>query len=286
LFSAKDKQTANAIFGQGAKDEKQLGKGVYKQYGIGKDGFDVCSIQFALHYMFESQETLQHFLRNVSEVTKVGGYFIGTSYDGKIMFNMLKDKKENESTAIIEGGKKIWEVTKRYDRTDYDDNSSCVGFGIDVFCESINKSFKEYLVNYDYLTRILENYGFVLLTKEEATQKHLPNSTGLFSDLFTIMNNEIKANSRVANDYKKAPEMNANERTISFLNRFFVYKKVRNVDADKVSLDLLHKTIDAEKDEEDLTARAQEAAATVITKEKVKVKVKPVKLKGKLKLTL
>jgi hypothetical protein len=281
LFSAKDKQTANAIFGQGAKDEKQLGKGVYKQYGIGKDGFDVCSIQFALHYMFESQETLQHFLRNVSEVTKVGGYFIGTSYDGKTIFNMLKDKKENESTAIIEDGKKIWEITKRYDRTDYDDNSSCVGFGIDVFCESINKSFKEYLVNYNYLTRILENYGFVLLTKEEAMQKHLPNGTGLFNELFTIMNNEIKANPRVANDYKKAPDMNANERTISFFNRFFVYKKMRNVDADKVALDLLHKTVDDEKDEEDLSARAQEAAATVVTK-----KVKPVKLKGKLKLTL
>ena len=98
------------------------------------------------------------------------------------------------------------------------------------------------------------------------------------------MNNEIKANPRVANDYKKAPEMNANERTISFFNRFFVYKKMRNVDADKVALDLLHKTVDDEKDEEDLSARAQEAAATVVTKQKVKVK--PVKLKGKLKLTL
>lgn len=286
MFSAKDKQTTNAIFGQGAKDEKQLGKGVYKAYGIGDKGFDVCSIQFAIHYMFESQETLQHFLRNVSEVTKVGGYFIGTSYDGKLIFNMLKDKKENENTAIFDNGKKIWEITKKYDRTDYDDNSSCVGFAIDVFCESINKSFKEYLVNYEYLTRILENYGFVLLTKEETTQKNLPNSTGLFNELFTIMNNDIKANRRLANDYKEAPMMSANERTISFLNRYFIYKKVRNVDADKVSLDLMHKTVDDEKDEDDLSKRAQEASATVVTMAKAKEKVKPVKLKGKLKLVV
>ena len=142
------------------------------------------------------------------------------------------------------------------------------------------------MVNYEYLTRILENYGFVLLTKEETTQKNLPNSTGLFNELFTIMNNDIKANRRLANDYKEAPMMSANERTISFLNRYFIYKKVRNVDADKVSLDLMHKTVDDEKDEDDLSKRAQEASATVVTMAKAKAKVKPVKLKGKLKLVV
>jgi hypothetical protein len=286
IYSEKDKQITNAVFGQGPKDLKQLGKGVYKEYGIGSNGFDVCSIQFAIHYMFESQETLQNFLRNVSEVTKVGGYFIGTSYDGKLIFNMLKNIKENENITIIEDDKKIWEVTKRYDRIDFDDNSSCVGFAIDVFQESINKTFKEYLVNYDYLTRLLENYGFVLLKKEEAVEKNIPNSTGLFSELFTIMNNEIKSNKRLANEYGEASTMSANERTISFLNRYFIYKKVRNVDADKVSLSLMHKTIDEEKDIEEQTARAQEIVSTVIREETVtkKSKIKPHKLKGKIKL--
>ena len=197
---------------------------------------------------------------------------------------MLKNIKENESITILEGDKKIWEVTKRYDRTDFDDNSSCVGFGIDVFQESINKTFKEYLVNYDYLTRLLENYGFVLLKKEEAVEKNIPNSTGLFSELFTIMNNEIKANKRMANEYGDAPNMTSNERTISFLNRYFVYKKVRNVDADKVSLSLMNKTIDEEKDIEEQTARAQEIVATLVREEPVVKKTKPQKLKGKIKL--
>ena len=284
IYSEKDKQITNAVFGQGPKDMKLLGKGVYKEYGIGTNGFDICSIQFAIHYMFESQETLQNFLRNVSEVTKVGGYFIGTSYDGKLVFNMLKNIKENESITILEGDKKIWEVTKRYDRTDFDDNSSCVGFGIDVFQESINKTFKEYLVNYDYLTRLLENYGFVLLKKEEAVEKNIPNSTGLFSELFTIMNNEIKANKRMANEYGDAPNMTSNERTISFLNRYFVYKKVRNVDAEKVSLSLMNKTIDEEKDMEEQTARAQKIVETVVREQPVVKKTKPQKLKGKIKL--
>lgn len=284
IYSEKDKQITNAVFGQGPKDLKLLGKGVYKEYGIGTNGFDICSIQFAIHYMFESQETLQNFLRNVSDVTKVGGYFIGTSYDGKVVFNMLKNIKENESITILEGNKKIWEITKRYDRTDFDDNSSCVGFGIDVFQESINKTFKEYLVNYDYLTRLLENYGFILLKKDEAVEKNIPNSTGLFSELFTIMNNEIKANKRLANEYGDAQNMTANERTISFLNRYFIYKKVRNVDAEKVSLSLMHRTIDEEKDIEEQSARAQEIVESVVREQPVVNKTKPKKLKGKIKL--
>ena len=285
IYSDKDKQITRAVFGEGAKDLKQLGKGVYKEYGIASTGFDICSIQFAIHYMFESQETLQNFLRNVSEVTKVGGFFIGTSYDGKLVFNMLKNTKENDSITIFEGDKKIWEVTKKFDRTDFDDNGSCVGFAIDVFQESINKTFKEYLVNYDYLTRVLENYGFVLLKKEEAMEKNLPNSTGLFSELFTIMNNEIKANKRLTNEYGDASNMTANERTISFLNRFFVYKKIRHVDADKVALDMMHKTIDVEiyEDSQSKHAQAIASAAPLATPAK-KNKSKAVKLSGKLKL--
>ena len=33
-------------------------KGVYKQYGIGKSGFDVTSCQFAFHYFFKNKDTI------------------------------------------------------------------------------------------------------------------------------------------------------------------------------------------------------------------------------------
>jgi hypothetical protein len=252
--------------------------------------------------MFENQETLQNFLRNVSEVTKVGGYFIGTSYDGKLMFNLLKGVKEGESVAGTSGAgtsgadtsgagtsgadtstDKLWEVTKRYNRQDFEDNASCLGYAIDVYQESINKVFREYLVNYDYLTQLLENYGFVLLPKNELREKPINNSTGLFTDLFTQMTNDIKRNPRLARDFKDAPNMTPAERQISFLNRYFIYKKVRNVDTENVFLGLTKKTVSEEKAEEEATKRAQEevlqAVAVPPTKE-------PVKVKGKMKKTL
>ncbi len=229
--SEKDKQITKAVFGQGAKNENDLGKGVFKEYGVGTEGFDICSIQFAVHYMFKNQESLHSFLRNVSETTKLGGYFIGTSYDGKLMFEKLKNIPENDSVTIMEEKKKIWEVQKKYGQADFLDDATCTGYAIDVYQDSINKYFVEYLVNYTYLTRVLENYGFVLLKKEEYAVLNLPGSTGLFKDLYDLMVDEIKRDGRKEKDYGDARKMSAGERTISFLNRYFIYKKVRNVDA-------------------------------------------------------
>ena len=236
--------------------------------------------------MFENIDTLNNFLINISQCTKLNGYFIGTCFNGKKIFKLLNSLKEKEIYTYFneEQNYKLLEITKQYSNNVFNDDISSLGYAIDIYQSSINKNFREYLVNFDYLTLRLENYGFVLLKKEEAVEKNIPNSTGLFSELFTIMNNEIKANKRMANEYGDAPNMTSNERTISFLNRYFVYKKVRNVDAEKVSLSLMNKTIDEEKDMEEQTARAQEIVATVVREQPVVKKTKPQKLKGKIKL--
>jgi SAM-dependent methyltransferase len=285
----KDKQITKAVFGQGPKDAKVLGQGVYKQYGVAAEGFDVCSVQFAVHYMFETQETLHNFLQNVSEVTKEGGYFIGTSYDGEKLFKMLKNLPENESKVIMVTDektgqkKKIWELIKRYDRAEFNDDETCLGYAVDVFQESINKVFREYLVNYTYLTRVLENYGFVLASPEELHTA----PTGFFNDLFNRMNEEIRQNPRAQATYKRAPDMTDGERTISFLNRYFIYKKVRKVsDADKIALNLQHKTADEVRDEAQgsLTAKQtvvqalagpQALAASTAVRPKIKINKTP-----------
>ena len=279
ILSEKGKHITNAVFGGGVKNIDELGKGVYNAYGIGEEGFNVCSIQFAIHYMFETPQTLYNFLRNVSETTKVGGYFIGTSYDGNAIFDMLVKKKQGESVVVMEQEEKLWEVTKQYDRTEFPNNESCLGYAIDVYQESINKTFREYLVNYDYLTRILENYGFTLLTKEQVKDLDLPDSTGLFNDLYGLMQNEMKRSKRAQNEYGNAKSMSPEEKKISFLNRYFIYKKQRNVDADKITLDLLGSSVDKEVLQD---VESDEAAVEVaeVTDNPTKVK----KLKRKLVL--
>jgi hypothetical protein len=234
MLNDKAIQITKAIFGEGSKDEKNLGNGVIRQYGKGQEGFNVCSCQFAIHYFTENIEIFKNFMRNIAECTALNGYFIGTSYDGKLVFNMLKN---NENVEIFDNGVKIWEVKKQYNKTVFEDNSSSLGYKIDVFQESINKMISEYLVNYDYLNRVMEDFGFKLITREEAQTLGLPEGSGLFSELFMNMQEEIKRNKFKEKEYGSALKMNSFEKKISFLNRYFVYKKIRNVNASKVKIE-------------------------------------------------
>ena len=229
--------TTRAIFGQGQRNEEKLGKGVARQYGKGEDGFHISSCQFALHYFFESSNTLQNFIRNIAECTRLGGYFIGTCYDGKLIFNMLKNKKNGESVELYSNDVKMWEVQKNYDDDEFPDDINSVGYKIGVYQESINKMFSEYLVNFDYLNRVMGNYGFALVMRDEARLIGLPEGSGLFSELFNNMQEEVKRYPNKSKMYGAALKMNAYEKKIAFLNRYFVYKKIVNVNAENIVLD-------------------------------------------------
>jgi hypothetical protein len=283
IFSDKGKQITNAVFGKGAKDSVALGAGVYKHYGIGERGFDVSSIQFAIHYMFENLTSLNSFLRNVSETTKVGGYFIGSTYDGKRVFDMLRSKKQNESVEIQQDDIKMWEVTKRYDRNTFPADASSVGYAIDVFQESIGKTFREYLVNFDYLDRLMDNYGFARLTVDEANNLGLPSGRGSFRELFGELQSEVTKRPSTNKQYGKSLEMTTGEKTVSFLNNYFVYKKTHDVDAMAVANGQTGETIEEGLLEQEEGEAASAAAAKVLAAQQ-QTNPKPKKLKKKLKL--
>ncbi len=230
-------QIIKAVFGEGGKDENRLGKGVVKQYGRASAGFNVTSCQFALHYFFEDLKSIQGFVKNIAECTRLGGYFIATAYDGKSVFNMLKKKSVGEGVSIYEDGVKLWEVKKNYSLNSFEDDSTSLGYTIDVFQESINKPIPEYLVNYDYLTRVMEDYGLQVVNRDEAQELGLPDGSGLFSDLYTSLANMSASRRKDYDQYKEALNMNEYEKKISFLNRYVVYKKVRIVNTAKVVLE-------------------------------------------------
>ena len=274
----KAKQITAAIFGNGPKEADKIGKGVARQYGKGEGGFNVSSCQFAIHYFFENPDTLKGFLKNVAECTKINGYFIGTCYDGKLIFNELKKLKKGEGVQINEDGKKIWEIIKEYNSDKFEDNSSCINYKIKVYQESINNHIYEYLVNFDYLNRVMESYGFTIINREEANDMGLPEGSGLFSELFINMLDEIKRNKFKADMFGKAPNMTSFEKKISFLNRYFVYKKVRDVNIDKLQLELGEYEEDVINREKEVTKKA----VVVEKEEEVKLKPKIKKLSKKL----
>jgi hypothetical protein len=227
-----DEEISNAVFGIG--DKGKLGKAVQDQYGVAVNGFGISSVQFALHYFFKNKDTVHQFMRNICECTCTNGYFIGTCYDGKTIFDKLKiSNNNNDDDNIIvmtkDKKRKMLEIRKEFSESGFDDNTPCLGYTINVWMESINQWFPEYLVNFTYLTRLMKTYGFDLITDIEANKMNLPYNTGMFSDLYSKMNSE-----KNKTDYKGAIHMTDEEKTISFLNRYFVFKKISQVDVNSI----------------------------------------------------
>jgi hypothetical protein len=210
----------------GASQGERMTPFLKANFGLFKDKFDVCSIQFALHYMFESKTKLHKFLTNVSNYTKTGKYFIGTCYDGKKIYEMLQEKTLNETVELYEKNTKIWHIKKKYQddsKIFLEDNDKSIGYKISVYQESINQEFDEYLVNFEYFVKLMEDYGFVLATGMQTSENISFDSLGSFSSLFDIMLKSKKES------YGVASKMSENEKTVSFLNNYFIFQKQRDI---------------------------------------------------------
>jgi Tfp pilus assembly protein PilX len=161
----------------------------------------------------------------------VDGFFIGTCFDGVSVFEKLKYVEHH---SIMVDDTMIFDVQKKYSQTGFVGDETSVGYAINVYQESINKYAIEYLVHFHYLVRLMENYGFKLLTNTEANHHGFPSGSGLFSELFHQMKKE-----------GTAMEMSEKEKEISFLNRYFIFRKIHDVNAEKVYRSIT-KTIDKE----------------------------------------
>ena len=280
IMNDNGKKILKALLGQGAKDEEALGKGVYKQFGIGRNGYNIVSNQFSIHYFFENTSTFYNFMQNVSENCKIGGYFIGTCYDGERVFNKLLSKKQGESIFILnDNGTKMWDIKKKYNSEVFQADESSLGYTIDVYQESINKTFSEYLVNFEFLKKTLEHYGFVPLNKFESKKMGFNQSIGSFKSLFNMMEDDIHHRKLKEKDIGQALKMSLKEKNISFLNNYFIFKKVRNVNAGEVTKLKLNRSDEQKTFEDNLEKEVDEIdepVKRIVKKYKKKLKL-PIK---------
>ena len=223
-FDERSLKIQNALIGKGDKDVVELGKGVFDLYGKCSKLFDVSSIQFALHYMFESQETLHNFIKNVCDFTRVGGHFIGTCFNGHRVFDFISQLGENEERSIYKNDTKIFGIKKRFAAQEFPNNASSLGYEILIYQETINQYISEYLVNFKYFIEVMEDYGFVPIQNPFIKQKK--TSIGGFKELFD----------RCMYDHnmRDISKLSEEEKQISFMNEYFVFQKVRNVSISEV----------------------------------------------------
>lgn len=155
----------------------------------GKEEFDVISCMFAFHYFLKSQETFYNIFDTIKNNLKIGGMFIGTCFDSNLV-------KERVTKPFIDNYFKI--ELKEETGTLFGNKINVKQ--IDNLNSFIYNPSDEYLVDFEWLTKIMKMSGFDLV------------ETKLFKNL-----NSDKF------------RLKYTEKDISYLNRYFVFKKVLNI---------------------------------------------------------
>lgn len=247
MMNDPSKEITDLVFGH-PSTERSLGE-VHGLSDKGVAGFDVCSCQFALHYFFRDLPTLQGFMTNVCQNVKKGGYFIGTCYDGKRVFDKLRPLPVDGSASIRPSNEdtEYWVCTKKYTQDVFEPDSSSLGYPITVFQKSIGVVHQEYLVNFEYLVRVMENYGF---EKVEVTP---------FEQFYHTIDPAI------AREQGFLGLTDLKEWEVSVLNNKFTFRKVKDgFDPTKVVLDT-EPIQEKEKEKEEENEKVESAEPSVTT---------------------
>lgn len=185
---------------------------LYPFYNLINVKFNLVSCMFAIHYMFENENTLDNFVHNIDLVLKNNGIFIGTCLDGSSVNNKLinKDIINAKSNNTL-----LWQIEKLYDNYDEKKPFNNIGKKIKVYMESINKFHDEYLVDYNLLEQKLKSRNILPLNDDDLRNYDLNTSSGSFQMIYDYYTNE--KNEKIKLDLQN--------KEYSFLNRWFIFKK-------------------------------------------------------------
>lgn len=119
-----------------------------------KNGASLVICNMAAHYFCENALSISNFVMLVDSLTKVGGYFTMTCYNGKRVFDTLGPSERIEYTK---GNVLTYSIIKAYAGAEFANYGqkiqTLLGFG-----GGIHKM--EYLVNTDYLKTMFKSRGF------------------------------------------------------------------------------------------------------------------------------
>jgi predicted NAD-dependent protein-ADP-ribosyltransferase YbiA (DUF1768 family) len=179
-----------------------------------KLGADCMSCMFAIHYFFESPETLKGFVKNIADNLKVGGYFIGACFDGEKVFNLLRGLPKGGIRVGQEKDVTFWKITKEYEEDEFPEGDDAIGLPINVEFLTTGAIGREFLVHIKTLENAMKEIGCELLGPEDLKKVKLQHSTAMFDVSYDMA--KKAGNSYVMSDAIKS---------FSFLNRWFVFQR-------------------------------------------------------------
>ena len=121
--------------------------------------YDVVSSQFAIHYSWSTETRARRALRNVSQMLRPGGHFIGTTVDSNVLVRKLR------ATDGMTFGNSIVEVTfdDRFKRKTFDGASGPFGLQYAFTLQDAVTDCHECMVPRRAFVELAEEYGLELV---------------------------------------------------------------------------------------------------------------------------
>jgi len=191
-----------------------------KEFIPSKYMFDTVSLQFCFHYFFESEITLRTIIQNMNDNLKIGGFVVGTTFDGSRIYDALKGVES--ITGKTPTGETMWKIDKKFTSTklEFTDKKPNFGKKIDVLVKTIGNAHEEFLVNFKYLDKIMAEYGFAKVMIKPFIEYHQELLDG--KNLMDLSEKDLEK------DISAARKMSADEKRWSFFSSGFIYKKENN----------------------------------------------------------
>lgn len=186
---------------------------------------DLVSIQFALHYAFETEQKARRTIMNVSKSLKIGGKFIGTIPDSEFLrFKLKKFPKDYDKP--IKWGNSVYKVkfeSNEFLKNDYEWENPFGQLYTFFLADAIN-NVPEYVIPFETLRSICDDYGLNLVMKKSFTQ--------FFADEFPKYRNLLSTNQLhgILRDDGKYGITGDEKEASAFFYCAFCFEKVRNVD--------------------------------------------------------
>lgn len=208
---------AKIAFGDINKSEIENHSVLLQFHDRARKRFDVVSCMFAIHYMFDSMQSLRNCINNIDNLLKEGGYFIGTCLDASLVDDKFS-KSKNDKIEGKKNNKLLWSIEKNYKKYDVNKPINNIGLKIKVYVETINQELDEYLVDYNLLKIELGKKNIFPVKDEDLKEIKLDDigaSSGSFEKIYNEYNKKNKQNI----------DMDKVNQEFSFMNRWFIFKK-------------------------------------------------------------
>ena len=124
---------------------------------------DVISCQFAIHYMFGSEDAINSFIQTAKTILKPNGLLIITCINAEILDSMFNGTNEYDIVSSAGTEHRLIKFTKKYDEFD----SNAFGQTVEVILPHINQDpIPEYLVPDELLRIVMNDSGFEIIESE------------------------------------------------------------------------------------------------------------------------